>query len=79
MKASGIYVKARAIEMSEGSEINAAAQYVYNSKGKPVPSNNEFMGGSPKRLYKATPEQVWVSLREDFEIDPKTSRIEIIL
>ncbi len=79
LKASGIYVKARAIELSEESEIDAAATYVYSSKGKPVPSTNEFIGGSPKRIYKATPERMWVSLREDFEIDPKTSRKEITL
>lgn len=79
LEASGIYVKAHAVELSDPAEIAHGAKYVYDRKGKEIKKAEEFMMPSNKRMYKATPKQCWASLTEDFEIDPATSRKEITL
>lgn len=57
-----VYVQATASELSDSSEIEKAATLVYGRKNKAVPMAKDFMGDSPKRLYKATPEKVWVKV-----------------
>jgi hypothetical protein len=79
LTASGVYIKAQATELTDADEIIHAARYVYSSKGKTPREASEFMGESIKRMYKAIPEQCWVSLREDYEVDPAASRKEITL
>ncbi len=75
----GIYVKAKAVELSDPLEIENAVALVYGRKEKTPRNAEEFMGESMRRMYKATPEQFWVSLDEDVKKDPATSKKEISL
>jgi general stress protein 26 len=77
--ASGVYIKARASELTDPDEISKAVRYVYERKNKELRDIEEFTGQNRKRLYKAIREQCWVSLKEDFDIDPTDSRKEIII
>jgi nitroimidazol reductase NimA-like FMN-containing flavoprotein (pyridoxamine 5'-phosphate oxidase superfamily) len=75
----GVYVKARATELSDPEEIRSAAEILYIRKNKPTREPQEFLGDSPKRMYKAIPEQVWVNLDEEVRNDPINVRKEITL
>ena len=75
----GVYLKAKAVELSNLEEIAQAAAYVYTRKNKTVKDVEEFIGESPKRMYKAVPEKVWVNLDIDVKNDPMNVRKEITL
>ncbi len=57
-----VYVKAKAFELSNQTEIQQAAVLVYGRKNKEAPTAQTFLGDSFKRLYKATPERIWVKV-----------------
>lgn len=74
-----VYVKGQAMELADSEEIKKAAVVLYAAKGKPVREPEEFLGDSPKRMYKVIPEQVWVNLDEEVRNDPVNVRKEISL
>jgi general stress protein 26 len=57
----GVYVKARAVELTNSADIEAA--HTLLQKRRPVPfwKKEEVQGGAPVRLYKAIPEKFWVN------------------
>jgi nitroimidazol reductase NimA-like FMN-containing flavoprotein (pyridoxamine 5'-phosphate oxidase superfamily) len=74
-----VYVKAQATELTDPAEIEKAVAVLYVRKNKPARQPEEFLGESPKRMYKAVPEKVWVNLDEEVRIDPINARKEIAL
>ena len=74
-----VYVKAVARELTDPAEITSASKILYARKQKPPRGVEEFVGDSPKRLYKAAPEQTWVNLDEDLKDPTKNPKIEISL
>ena len=76
---NGVYIKALATEVSDPDEIAKAVDLVYTRKGKPKREVSEFLGDSPKRVYKAVPEKCWVNLSFDVKNDPENAKKEISL
>ena len=75
----GVYIKARAEEMTDLSEIKRAVEVLYTRKNKPLRQAEEFVGDSVKRMYTATPEKFWISLDIDVKNDPMRAKKEINL
>ena len=75
----GVYIKARAEEMTIPVDIARAAELLYARKNKEVRKADEFLGDSLKRMYKATPENFCINLDVDVKDDPMRVKKEIIL
>ncbi len=75
----GVYIQAHATEMTDPVEITRAVQLLYARKNKPARDASEFLGDSPKRMYKAVPQKTWISLDADVKKDPLTAKREIVL
>lgn len=75
----GVYIQARAAEVSDPVEITHAAELLYARKNKSARKAEEFLGGSLKRMYKATPQKFWISLDIDVKNDPMRAKKEITL
>ncbi|HEY5383108.1 MAG TPA: pyridoxamine 5'-phosphate oxidase family protein [Candidatus Paceibacterota bacterium] len=78
-EAGGVYVKASAVELSDPAEIERAVALVYKRKNKPIKMVEEFLGESPKRIYKAIPEKFWINLDVDIKNNPLDPKKEITL
>lgn len=66
----GAYIQAKAYVLTDEKEIQRALSILQNRKNKPsskLRSAKEFMGDYPRRIYKATPEKVWVN--DDGEVN----------
>jgi len=74
-----VYIQAKAMELIDQSEIDHAAAHVYQRKNKTPRPSEEFLGESPRRMYKAVPEKVWISMEEDVKKDFTNTRREISL
>jgi len=75
----GVYIKATAGEMTYPVEMEHAVSLLYKRKGKEPRKVEEFLGESPRRLYKATPKQCWVNLDIDVKSNFIDTRKEISL
>ena len=75
----GVYVQAQAGEMTDPVEISHAAELLYARKNKAVRKAEEFLGDSPKRMYKAAPQKFWINLDVDVKSDPVRAKKEIAL
>ncbi len=57
----GVFIQAEAIEVTEKQEIAKACQL----RKARVPEANQppevFMGNSPRRIYRATPQHIWIN------------------
>ncbi len=60
----GIYMQGKAFEMTDIDEIAHAIPFVYNRKNKSHRQPNDFLGDSPRRLYKFVPEHCWMNTDE---------------
>ncbi len=56
----GVYIKAKAYEIHDQSEIEKALKY-RSTKKKNSREAKEFMGDYPRRIYKAVPEKFWIN------------------
>jgi uncharacterized protein YhbP (UPF0306 family) len=63
----GVYVEAKAYELSDPEEIEHATKYLYGRKYKTPRDTKEFLGDYPRRVYKAVPEKFWIN--EDSEVN----------
>lgn len=70
---SGVYIQARARELTDHAMITAAHRLIAGRVGKPPQPAECFLGERPKRIYQAIPERVWVS---DIQ-DQDGSRIDV--
>ncbi len=78
-KGEGVYIKAKAQELTDIREIEAAAERHYARKNKTPRKAEEFLGDYPRRMYKAVPEQAWVNLDADVKGNHIDTRKEITL
>jgi nitroimidazol reductase NimA-like FMN-containing flavoprotein (pyridoxamine 5'-phosphate oxidase superfamily) len=76
-KGEGVYIQAKAYEVSDPEEIRLARRL---KKGPDMDTPDDFMGDAVRRVYKAVPEQIWMN---DAEIKArlfiKDYRVEINL
>lgn len=75
----GIYIQAKAYEMTDPEEIEKALHFFYSRKNKPSKPVSAFLNDSPRRLYKAIPEKIWINTYEKIEGYGIDGRLEIKL
>jgi len=76
----GVYVKAKAYELSNEKEIEVAIRYLdgrINKIGRHKVS--QFQGSMPKKVYKAIPEKVWINIEGNVSGSYVDKRIEVNL
>jgi nitroimidazol reductase NimA-like FMN-containing flavoprotein (pyridoxamine 5'-phosphate oxidase superfamily) len=59
--AVGLYIKATARELEDAAQIRKACECLYRRARRTPPLEAEFMGRSPRRAYRATPQQSWIN------------------
>ncbi len=77
----GVYIQAKAYELSNPAEIRAARRI---KKGPYLDAPDDFMGNAIRRVYKAVPEKVWMNDAEvkngtfirDYRIDISLEEIK---
>ena len=77
----GVYIKAKAYELSDEEEIKLALATLYTRKNQNPQkrSPKEFRGDYPRRVYKAVPEKFWVNDDGEVRGNYVDTRIEIKL
>lgn len=75
----GVYVKAKAYELTDQKEIEHAMKYLYGRKNKTPRKVDEFLGDYPRRVYKAVPEKFWLNTDGDINGNYVDKRIEVDL
>jgi len=74
----GVYMEAKAEELGDGEELQHAIQIFYAKKITEPKPTQYFLNEAPRRMYKATPTQVWVNDYDKNRI-PADLKIEIKL
>lgn len=74
----GVYIKATAKELDNEEEIRIALDLLYQRKTHKR-DWSEFMGDFPRRLYKATSEEVWMNADGEINGNYIDKRIEVKL
>jgi nitroimidazol reductase NimA-like FMN-containing flavoprotein (pyridoxamine 5'-phosphate oxidase superfamily) len=75
----GVYFEGTAYEINDKKEIEAASQLCYSRKNKPPKSVDNFVGASPRRMYKAVPSHVWMNTYEKVDGYGVDAKIEVKL
>ena len=75
----GVYVEAKAQELSDPKEIEHAMKYLYGRKNKTPRKVNEFLGDYPRRVYKAVPEKFWINGDDEVNGNFIDTRVEVKL
>lgn len=75
----GVYIQAKAYELTDEEEITHALQYHYGRKEKSPRPAIDFLGNQPRRIYKAVPEKVWINTDKKIESHHVDGRVEIPL
>ena len=76
----GVYIKAKTTVLTDNKEILHGLEVLDKRVGKTKERNeNEFLDEYPRRVYKATPEKVWVNDEGDVNGNYIDIRIEINL
>lgn len=75
----GVYIQAKAYELTDEAEITHALKHLDERVGKKPHSPNGFLGGMPRRVYKAVPKKVWVNDDGDVNGNYIDIRIEVDL
>lgn len=73
----GIYIQAKAYEISDENEIAYAVKLLYGKMDKTPRPVSHFTGPSPRRIYKAVPEKFWINIGEYIKGYFNDSRIEV--
>lgn len=76
----GVYIKARAYELTDEKETEHAISYLderINKKGRHKVS--QFIGSIPRRVYKAVPEKFWMNAEGDIKGEYIDKRVEVKL
>ena len=63
---NGVYIKAQASELIDEQEVLNAATVFKDDPYNPS-DGQEYLGGKPRRIYKAVPHQIWTN--SDSEVD----------
>lgn len=75
----GVYIRAKAYELVTEHETDAALRHYYGRANKTAPEPSTFLGGRPRRLYKAVPERAWMNDLEEVEGTFVDVRVEVAL
>jgi hypothetical protein len=76
-KGEGVYIQAKAYELSNPEEIRIARRL---KKGSDVELSDDFMGDAVRRVYKAIPDKVWMNTVEiDDGLFVRDYRVEVSL
>lgn len=78
----GVYIQAKAYELTDEEEIKLALRYLDGRVGKkkdPKTRLAEFQRDKPRRIYKAVPEKIWINGEEDINGDYIDVRIKVDL
>ncbi len=75
----GVYIQAVASEVTDPAEIRKAIEFMYSRKNKPPRAVKDFLGESPRRIYKAAPKKFWMNRLEKISGFLVDSREEIEL
>ena len=59
--AVGLYVKATARELGDVAQVRRACECLYGRARKTPPPETAFMDPSPRRVYRAVPQQAWIN------------------
>lgn len=57
----GVFVQAKAFELTDEKEIAYACRYLDGRVNKKPHKPDQFLGNMPRRVYKAVPEKFWVN------------------
>jgi len=76
---AGVYVQAKATEITDEKEIQHAIPFLYGRKNKSPRPSSSFIGDSPRRIYKAVPGKIWVNTTQEINGQPCDVRVEIKL
>ena len=73
-----VYVQAKAHELNDEAEI-AEALKQFHIPNKETSSSNELCGDSVRRLYKATPQRIWLNDKAESQLtkDDTEMRVEV--
>lgn len=75
----GVFIQAKATELNKESEINYALSRLDNRCSKKIGNVTTFMNDSPKRIYKAVPEKIWINVDEEINGQFVDKRVEVQL
>ncbi len=75
----GVYIQAKAYELTDEKEIEYALKYLYGRKNEKPRKFSEFLRKFPRRIYKAVPEKIWVNTEGDIDGNYVDKREEIKL
>ena len=75
----GVYIQAKAYELSDEKEIEKALSLLYGRKNETPRKPSEFLRDYPRRVYKAIPEKIWVNSESDIDGEYVDRRIEVNL
>jgi len=75
----GVYFEGVARELSDKKEVEVASQHCYSRKNKPPKSVDNFLGASPRRMYKATPSRIWMNTFEKVDGYVVDGKVEVNL
>lgn len=78
----GVYIQAKAYELSDEKEIEHALSCLdgrVNKKKDPKTRIAQFQGDKPRRIYKAIPERVWINGEGDINGNYVDKRVEVDL
>jgi len=74
----GVYVKGKVQQLKENNlEINKAIKLLYERKNNKPNRPEEFLGKFPRRIFKLTPEEIWVNSSRNLSVSPIDVRIDI--
>ncbi len=73
----GVYIQAKAYELTDLDEIEKALKFHYGRKNKPARPISDFQDYSPRRVYKAIPEKFWINETQKVNGYPADIRSEV--
>lgn len=76
---TGVYIKARAEVLADAEDIRRACACLYGRAGKAAPDADTFVGTRPRRVYRASPENVWINSTRSSGVDLVDERVEVKL
>lgn len=78
-KGRGVYIQAKAYELTNEKEISHAIKFLYGRKNKPPRQVKEFLPPLPRRIYKAVPERFWVNIDSEINGNFVDQKVEVKL
>ena len=76
---AAVYIEAQVLELTDTTDIEAAAMLIYRRRGKPVPSAEQFREPSRHRVYRARALRTRTNVLHPDDPIPWDERIEIDL